>query len=47
MILEGAIDYIKAIEKDRDMYREENERLRRSVGGGWDAAANAAFLPDL
>lgn len=27
MVLAGAIDYIKKIEKERDMYREENERL--------------------
>lgn len=47
MILEGAIDYIRVIEKERDMYREEIERLRRSVGGGWDATANTEFLPDL
>lgn len=27
-VLTGAIDYIKKTEKERDMYREENERLR-------------------
>ncbi|KAK7177852.1 hypothetical protein PSPO01_16095 [Paraphaeosphaeria sporulosa] len=33
MILEGAIEYIKAIEEERDMYRDEIERLRRNAGG--------------
>lgn len=47
MILEGAIEYIKAIEKERDEYRGEIGRLRRSVGGGWDANGNPSFLAEL
>ena len=34
MILEGAIEYIQAIEKERDMYRTEIERLVHSIGDG-------------
>lgn len=33
MILEGAIEYITAIEKERDAYRLEIERLRRVPSG--------------
>ena len=47
MILEGAIEHIKAIEKERDEYRDEIRRLRHSVGGGWDANSNPSFLAEL
>ncbi|KAJ4297950.1 hypothetical protein N0V90_005849 [Kalmusia sp. IMI 367209] len=49
MVLAGAIDYIKAIEKERDLLREENERLRTwgdasgNLRGG--ASSFAGFLP--
>ncbi|KAF2256865.1 hypothetical protein BU26DRAFT_499478 [Trematosphaeria pertusa] len=36
MVLAGAIDYIKKIEKERDMYREENDRLRGFAQQSWN-----------
>ncbi|KAJ4355921.1 uncharacterized protein N0V89_003946 [Didymosphaeria variabile] len=45
MILEGAIEYIKEIEKERDMYRSEIERLRRG-SQGWNPTGNTGFLAD-
>jgi hypothetical protein len=41
MVLSSAIEYIQRIEKERDVLREENKRLRRGqrVGGegkSWD-----------
>lgn len=39
MILAGAIDYIKKIELERDMYREETDRLRSLAQQGWLTAA--------
>lgn len=41
MILEGAIEYIKEIEKERDLYRCEAERLRR-LNRGWGAPSPTA-----
>ncbi|KAK7189130.1 hypothetical protein DPSP01_005474 [Paraphaeosphaeria sporulosa] len=38
MILEGAIEYIREIERERDAFRGEVERLRRA-SGAWDSAA--------
>lgn len=35
MILEGAIEYIKEVERERDACRGENERLR-CLNGGWE-----------
>ncbi|KAF1978230.1 hypothetical protein BU23DRAFT_253562 [Bimuria novae-zelandiae CBS 107.79] len=47
MILQGAIEHIKTIEKERDMYRAEIERLRRELGGGgWDAVDTTGFPVD-
>ncbi|KAF9737826.1 hypothetical protein PMIN06_008397 [Paraphaeosphaeria minitans] len=37
-ILEGAIEYILEIERERDAFRGEAERLRRA-GGAWDNSA--------
>lgn len=45
MILEGAIEYIKEIEKERDMYRSEIERIRR-ISQGWDPTGSTGFLSD-
>jgi hypothetical protein len=50
MILSGAIDYIKQIEKERDALKEEVERLRQNHGAdiGWTRADNSLdeFLMD-
>lgn len=35
MVLASAIDYVKKIENERDMYRDENERLRRLAQQSW------------
>lgn len=35
MVLAGAIDYIKKIERERDLYREENDRLRGIAQRNW------------